>query len=148
VTKAHYGNALRPLQFHPFPPAAGKIFLFNHSNHYLRIEKIMLTAHPADHAWIEVASNYALEIVSTNALNGTIPHTVLLAALLDTDAVLPVFDVSLPYPLDHHEQAQGSHPASALSTQLQIRLIQHGPTAIEQVRVELLCVPVPQVAEL
>ncbi len=125
-----------------------KSFLFTQSNHYLRIQKIMLTAHMADHAWIEVAGNYALEIVSTNALNGTIPHTVLLAALLDTDAVLPVFEVNLPYPLDHYEQAQQDQPATSLSTHLQIRLIQHGPTAIEQVRVELLCLPVPQAAEV
>ena len=125
-----------------------KSFLFSQSDHYLRIEKIMLTAHLADHAWIEVAGNYALEIVSTNLLNGTIPHTVLLAALLDTDAVLPVFDVNLPYPLDHHEQVQGGQPVTDLSTQLHIRLIQHGPTAIDHVRIELLCVPVPQAAEL
>ncbi len=125
-----------------------KAFQFNQSNHYLRIEKIMLTAHMADHEWIEVAGNYALEIVSTNPLNGTIPHTVLLAALLDTDAVLPVFNVNLPYPLDHYEQAQAGQPATALTTQLEIRLIQHGATAIDQVRVELLCVPVPQAAEL
>ncbi len=95
-----------------------------------------------------MAGNYALAIVSANPLNGTIPHTMLLAALLDTDAVLPVFDVNLPYPLDHHEQAQGGQPATALSTQLQIRLIPHGSTAIDRVRVELLCVPVPQAAEL
>lgn len=125
-----------------------KSFLFSRSTHYLRVEKIMLTAHLAGHEWIEVAGNYALEIVSTNALNGTIPHTVLLAALLDTDAVLPVFEVNLPYPLDHYELAQGGQPASDLSTQLQIRLIQHGPTAIEQVRIELLCVPVPRAGEL
>jgi hypothetical protein len=72
---------------------------------------------------------------------------VLLAALLDSDAVLPVFNVNLPYPLDHYEQAQVGQPATALSTQLEIRLIQHGATPIDQVRVELLCVPVPQAAE-
>jgi hypothetical protein len=125
-----------------------KAFQFNQSNHYLRIEKIMLTAHMADHEWIEVAGNYALEIVSTNPLNGTIPHTVLLAALLDTDAVLPVFDVNLPYPLDHYEQVQQGQPATALSTHLHVRLIQHGPTSIDHVRVEIQCVPVPQVTEV
>ena len=125
-----------------------KSFQFNQSNHYLRIEKIMLTAHIAGHEWIEVAGNYALEIVSTNPLNGTIPHTVLLAALLDTAAVLPVFDVNLPYPLDHYDQVQQGQPVTALSTQLHVRLIQHGPDAIDHVRIELQCVPVPQAAEL
>ncbi len=120
----------------------------NQSNHYLRIEKIMLTAHMADHEWIEVAGNYALEIVSINPLNGTIPHTVLLAALLDTDAVLPVFNVNLPYPLDHYEQVQQGQPVTALSTHLHIRLIQHGAASIDHVRVELQCVPVPQAVKL
>jgi hypothetical protein len=45
---------------------------------------------------------------------------VLLAALLERQEVLPVFEMNLAYPLDHYEQAQQQQVLTAVSTPLQV----------------------------
>ena len=125
-----------------------KSFLFTQSTHYLVLKKIMLTAHLANHEWMDIASNYCLEITSRSDFSGTIPHTVLLAALLEREEILPVFEMNLAYPLDHYEQAQQQQVPISVSTPLQMELQRYGTIAFENLQIEIVCVPYPQVTEL